>query len=401
MWSKLTTRLRNSDVDYRLLVPLLLSTVLVQVITAVIRITTSYRAVELGLSIVWLGVIAAAFAIFPIFIAVQVGRFIDRGHDAHVVWTGSALLTAACAGFAASSSATGLLAASAFMGVGHLMLMASQQMLCVRAASPLSMERVFGNYMVAGAIGQGIGPYIVGWTGGSATVPPTQLLFTVGLAVAVVSLAVVLTIRPGRERPHAETGAEVVPVGALLRVPGLLAVVVAGVVMVSASDIILIYVPLLGAERGIDVKDIGLLLTMRAAASMVARLFYPRMVETTGHWPLMIASTFACAAAFGALAAPVSLLWMYVIMAVMGFSFGLATTLSITIVVDLTTAGARGTANSLRIMGNRIGQFVLPFGAGLVAAATGLSGLLLAMAAAIAAAAGAMQLVRRQPRDGQ
>jgi len=33
-----------------------------------------------------------------------------------------------------------------------------------------------------------------------------------------------------------------------------------------------------------------------------------------------------------------------------------------------TAPGARGTANSLRIMGNRIGQFAMPFGAGLVAA---------------------------------
>ena len=76
---------------------------------------------------------------------------------------------------------------------------------------------------------------------------------------------------------------------------------------------------------------------------------------------------------------------MHVAIAVMGFSFGLATTLSITIVVDMTTVGARGTANSLRIMGNRLGQFVLPFGAGLVAAAAGLAGLFLLIAAAIAA----------------
>jgi MFS family permease len=397
MLNRLADRFRNGPIDYRLLVPLLTGTLLVQVMTAVVRITTSYRAVELGLSIVWLGVIAAAFAIFPIFIAVQVGRFIDRGHDAHTNWLGSALVTIAGAGFVFWPSATGLLVTTAVMGVGHLMLMASQQMLCVRAAGPGSMERVFGNYMVAGAIGQGIGPYVVGWAGGEATVPPTQLLFGIGLATAVLILAVSLTIRPGRERRQAETGQDVVPVGTLLWMPGLLPVVVAGVIMISASDIILIYVPLLGAERSIDVRDIGLLLTVRAAASMVARLFYPRMVEASGHWPLMIASTLACAAAFAALAAPLSLPWMYVVMVVMGFSFGLATTLSITIIVDLTTAGARGTANSLRIMGNRIGQFVLPFGAGLVAAATGLAGLLLAMAAAIAAAAAAMHWRRPKP----
>jgi hypothetical protein len=47
-------------------------------------------------------------------------------------------------------------------------------------------------------------------------------------------------------------------------------------------------------------------------------------------------------------------------------------------------------------MGNRIGQFALPFGAGLVAAATGLAGLFLILSAAIAAAAGMM--VWKRPR---
>ena len=153
--------------------------------------------------------------------------------------------------------------------------------------------------------------------------------------------------------------------------------VLAGVILVSASDIVVIYVPLLGAERNIDVHAIGLLLTVRAAFSMVARLFYARMVAMFGRWPLMIVSTFACGLAYAAFAAPLPLWAMHMAIAVMGFSFGLATTLSITIVVDMTSVGARGTTNSLRIMSNRAGQFVLPFGAGLVAAAAGLAGLFL------------------------
>ncbi len=394
MFEKLAARLRTSDIDYRLLIPLLLSTTVVQMATAMIRITTSYRAIELNLSIVWLGVIAAVFALFPIGIAVAVGRFIDRGHDALTAWIGAAVFLIASIGFATFASPAALLIATAVMGAGHLCLMASQQMLCVRAAGVGGMERVFGNYMVAGAIGQGAGPYLVGWIGGAATVPPTQLLFTIGAALAAVSFAVVLTMRPHRKPPQVADAAEVVPVGELLRVPGLVSVIVAGIVMVASSDIIVIYVPLLGAERKIDVADIGLLLTVRAAASMIARLFYPRMVEAVGRFPLMIASSFACAASFAALAMPLPLFWMHVVMLVMGFSFGLATTLSITIVVDMTTANARGTANSLRIMGNRLGQFVLPVGAGLAAAAAGISGLLLICAAAIAASAAAMHWKR-------
>ena len=117
MFRKLAERVRNSEFDVRLLVPLLLLTVLVQVVTAIIRITTSYRAFELDLSIVWLGVIAAAFAAFPIVMAVQVGRFIDRGNDALTIWIGSAIIAMASAGFVLWPSAVGLVVVTTVMGI--------------------------------------------------------------------------------------------------------------------------------------------------------------------------------------------------------------------------------------------------------------------------------------------
>ena len=40
-----------------------------QVTTSLIRVTTTYRAVELDLSVVWLGIITAAFAMLPIGLA--------------------------------------------------------------------------------------------------------------------------------------------------------------------------------------------------------------------------------------------------------------------------------------------------------------------------------------------
>ncbi len=73
---------RASDVDYRLLVPLLFNVAIIQAVYAIVRVTTSYRAIELKLPVVWLGIISATFAILPIIFAVQVGRFLDRGKDA-------------------------------------------------------------------------------------------------------------------------------------------------------------------------------------------------------------------------------------------------------------------------------------------------------------------------------
>lgn len=390
MFRKLADHIRHSDIDYPLLVPLLLSSFLVQTVTALVRVTISYRAVELGLSLVWLGLIAATFAIFPILIAVQVGRLIDRGHDTRTAWIGALIFCLSMTGFALWPTPAGLLLFSTIMGFGHIMLMASHQMICVRAAGPKSLETVFGNFMVVTAIGQGFGPYVVGWMGGSAAIPPTQPLFVIAAACAAAAVVVTLVMKPARTAAASRSEGDVVPISQILRIPGLVAVVMAGVILVAASDTVVVYIPLLGAERNIDVHDIGLLLTVRAAASMVARLFYARMVAAFGRWPLMIAGTFVCGLSYAAIAAPVPLWAMHCAIAAMGFSFGLATTLSITIVVDMTTVSARGTTNSLRIMSNRIGQFVMPFGAGLVAAAAGLGGLFLVLAAGIVAAAGSM-----------
>jgi hypothetical protein len=107
------------------------------------------------------------------------------------------------------------------------------------------------------------------WSAGSAApppVPPTQLLFIIArIHRPALTCALALTIRPGPNKPLAAGDTEVVPVGQIVRIPGLVAVVLAGRDPGVRSDIIVIYVPLLGAERNIDVHAIGLLLTVRAA----------------------------------------------------------------------------------------------------------------------------------------
>jgi hypothetical protein len=78
---------------------------------------------------------------------------------------------------------------------------------------------------------------------------------------------------------------------------------------------------------------------------------------------------------------------MAVVIAAAGFSLGISITVTIASLLALATAQAVGTANSLRIMGNRIGQFVIPFAAGLIAAATGVGGIFLIIGLSLAASA--------------
>lgn len=372
-----------ADMTYRFVPPLLLTAFFEQTVTALVRITTSYRAVELGLSVAWLGIITAFFAILPMVFAVKVGRFIDRGNDARTAWIGGGLMIVACAGFALWQSLPALLLCTALLGIAHLMLVISQQVLCARHGGRDGVDRMIGNYMVANAIGQGFGPVIVGWAGGSANLPPTGLLFTIGLAFAVLTFAGAVFLRPGPPRPPRPEGDRPVPVREIARMPGLKLIFFVSVVTVAAQDLIVVYLPALGAERGIAVDIIGMLLAVRAGASMASRFVYARLSALTGRWRLMAASTLASAAFYAAIAAPLPIAVMVVMVAAAGFALSNAITVSIATLLAITSDEMRGTANSLRMMGNRMGQFVIPFLAGLIAAATGVAGIFLVIGASL------------------
>ncbi len=389
---------RTNDIDYRLLVPLLLNSAIIQAVYAIVRVTTSYRAIELHLPVVWLGVISAAFALLPIFLAVWVGRFLDRGNDAQAAWIASALLVIACLGFRYfAGSVTMLLLLTVLLGISHLFMMASQQMLCIRCAGQRGRDAVFGNYLVASAIGQGLGPYVIAWLGGSGTLPPTNRLFAIGLAISFASLATAAAIRPAPKRMVHAKSTEVVPIRTLLRQRGLIAVLVASVITITAQDLLTIYLPLLGAAKNINARDIGSLLTVRSVASLVSRMGYVRIIRLVGRRPLTLVSMTGAGIGFACLALPISLSAMIAAMLVMGISLGIATTMSLTNVVDLASPEAMGTVMSLRITGNRIGQVALPFAASLIAAATGVGGIFIIIALSLAASGASVHFSGEEP----
>ena len=83
--------------------------------------------------------------------------------------------------------------------------------------------------------------------------------------------------------------------------------------------------------------------------------------------------------------------------AMAGFTLGVAVTVSIAGLLALASDEARGTANSLRMVGNRVGQFTIPFLAGLVAAAAGVASIFFIIGLSLAASAAAVQLGRKGP----
>src|SRR5580693_7078426 len=305
-------------------------------------VATTYRAVELGLSVVWIGIITAVYAVLPIAIGVPLGRFIDRGYDAVTTWIGAGLLIVGCAGFVLFPDLVGILVATAIIGTAHLLFVVSQQIQCTRCGTGMgAMERAIGNYMVANAAGQGVGPYIIALAGGSASVPPTQFLFAIGLGGAVLTAAFALLTRSTGAHKLPVDRAKV-PLRELLFAPGLTTIIVVSVITVVAQDLIVVYLPLLGSERGLSVDAVGALLAVRAIAAMLSRLLFARLHVAFGRVPLTVSSTFIGAGAYALLAFPLPLPLLYAAIAVAGFALSISITASIAGVLSIASGGDAG-----------------------------------------------------------
>jgi MFS family permease len=128
----------------------------------------------------------------------------------------------------------------------------------------------------------------------------------------------------------------------------------------------------------------------------VSRLSYTRILALVPRARLTLISMAAAGAGFACFALPIPLPGMYAAMTFLGFALGIATTLSLTNVVDVASAAAMGTVMSLRITGNRLGQVALPFLASLVAAATGVAGVFAIVAVSLVASGAAVHVNGRE-----
>ena len=382
---------------------LLSHTVLVQAVTFVLRPTTTYRALELNVPTAWLGALSASFAVAPLLLAVPSGQAVDRLGERRVMIAGCLLVFAAAATFALlGGSVAGLVAGSVILGIGHLCSVVGQQALVANSAPTHRYDAAFGYYTFAASLGQALGPGLIVVFGGEAPIPRTSAIFLGATVLAGVLFAVTLGLRPpaahAREAARAGHGG----VRGLLRRPGLVRALTVSCVVLAAVDITLVYLPALGAERGIAAGTIGGLLALRAAASMTSRFFLGRLSAALGRQRLLVGSVALSAAGVAVTTVPMPVWVLAGVMVAVGLGLGAGQPLTMSWLAESTPPGLRGRAMSLRLTGNRVGQVVVPTAAGLLAAGAGATGVLAVTAAALAAAGvGARRLHQPPPANPQ
>lgn len=374
---------------------LLLHSALIQAVTFLVRPAATYRALELDVPAFALGVLAASYAVFPLLLALPIGSLVDRLGERRLMAVGSAVVLA-CSAFLLfwGTSVAALIAGTALLGAGQLACVVGQQAVVANNAESTRLDSAFGYLTFAASLGQALGPLAISLVGGASVRPNTQAIFilSVGMSLVLFLATFVVSSRVSRRKRVAK-GAQRSKGSAvsLLKTPGVVRALATSATVLAVVDLTVVYLPALGAERGITAATVGLMLAVRAVFSMVSRLGLGRVSRKLGRMRLLVLSLTVSTASLAVAAIPMPVWLLFIVMAFLGLGLGIGQPLTMSWLSAQAPEGQRGRALALRLAGNRVGQVVLPSAIGVVAVGLGAAGVFLASAVAVG---GTMLLLR-------
>ncbi|CAN5356290.1 MFS transporter [soil metagenome] len=364
----------------RLRYPLVI-VVLVHVVMTAVRPMVSYRAITLGASAEELGLISASFAVLSVVGAIPIGKAIDRFGARWFIVGASGITAVMTTVLAFTDSIVVLIVTQALIGVALVTIAIGFQTLVANAGPISTSEGRFGIFTVVVSFGQLLGPVVagavsevasaVGWAGPDDPYATTPV-FLVIAGFASLAFAMSLFIRELRPQTvQATSGGALQDVGLVLKTRSLPSALFASLVVLCTIDLLGIYLPLYGATAGLSVGFVSALLATRAAASLLVRLFMGRLLARVGRRAMLAVGSLlgaACLVLLPLFGHPVALL---VDMALLGLVLGVGQPLTMAWVARSAPVRLRSTALAIRLTANRLGQFVIPLGAGLIAGVAG------------------------------
>ncbi|MFJ4618577.1 MFS transporter [Streptomyces sp. NPDC088812] len=385
------------------LLRLVISFVFAQGAVSMARPAVSYRALALGADERAVGVIAGVYALLPLFAAVPLGRRTDHGRCTPLLSVGVVLISGGCALSGAAGSLWTMALWSGVMGLGHLCFVIGAQSLVARRSAPHEQDRNFGHFTIGASLGQLIGPIAAGLVvGGPDMAGSSALALLCAGAVAAVAFTSLWRLEHRATAPGSRTGpGDRVPVARILRARGVPAGILVSLAVLSASDILTAYLPVVGEHRGIAPAVVGVLLSLRAAATIACRLVLTSLLRLLGRRALLTVTCLLAALLCAGIALPVPVWGLAVLLVALGFCLGVGQPLSMTTVVQAAPDGARSTALALRLTGNRLGQVAAPVAAGLVAGVAGVAAPFVMLGALLLLSSGVALRSPGGPRGGQ
>ncbi len=348
------------------------------------RVTTTLYALSLQASEFTVGTLIALFAVFPMLLAVGMGRIIDRIGVQLPLRAGGVIASAGVIVAASVKSIAALYVAAILIGTGFMAIFIATQ---YAVGAMLANEQKAAGYSrlsVGFSVSSFVGPLLAGFTidhAGHAWAFIACAVFT--LLSFVIASSGALPELPAQARPpQRHTGSAL----QLLRNRELRGVYFVGITLAAAWDMFTFVTPIHGTQLGFSASTIGMILASFSAATLVVRIAMPGIVRRYHEWQILTGALAAAALVYLLL----PFMQQPLSMAAVAFALGLALGSGQPNVLALLHIGApagRGAeAIAIRASLGNLSAVALPIAYGAAGAALGLFAVFWSVGAVIAVA---------------
>ncbi len=233
------------------------------------RVLVSLDALHLGATPAVVGALMALFALLPMLLAVQAGRFSDRAGVRAPMLYGST-----CVGLGAAlpfvlPGLTALFVAAPLIGAGFMLFQVATQHVTGDLGPPTERSANYALLALGYSISGFLGPLVAGFAIDRFGFTATFGLFAL---IPLIPVGVLATGRIALPRTHAsERAAHKGRMLDLLRLPSIRRLLVVNALFALGWDLHTIFVPIYGARIGLAAAEIGMILSAFAAATFVVR----------------------------------------------------------------------------------------------------------------------------------
>ena len=358
------------------------------------KVAVSLYALELGASAAAVGVLAALFALFPLFLAVPAGRLSDHFGVRLPIVCGTLIMAAGLALPLAMPGMAALFLCPAAVGLGHVFFHVSAHNLVGGLGTQAERTRNFATFSLGISIAAFIGPSAAGF---AIELAGYRAAFALLAAVAILPALYAMvhrTLIP--ERTRHEGDAESKNAFDLLAIPALRRTLIMSGVTLTGIELFSFYLPIYGSAIGLSPSAIGMILSSHAVAGFIVRMVMHRLAQRYTELGVLTGSLFLAALAYLAIPA-LGDAWLLAAAAfVLGLALGSAQPLTIILTYNQAPVGRSGEALGMRIMANKITQIAVPLAFGGFGAALGAAPVFLATGVFLLGA-GCLSLRGRQP----
>ena len=334
------------------------------------RVTTALYAISLQASTFTVGSLIALFALFPMLLAVLMGRMIDR-IGVRKPMMGGCLLASCGVILAALVQGLSILYLSAILiGTGFMAIFISAQHAVGSLALPDQRAASFSKLSLGFSVSSFTGPLIAGFVIDHSHYAVAYWVcagFTLA-AFCIAASGALATIPLHHKARTITTGGPL----ELLRNADLRRIYIVGILLAAAWDLFTFVTPVRGSQLGFSASTIGMILATFSAATFTVRLAMPNITRRYHEWQILSGALAAAALCYVAMPFMQHPLAMAAVAAGLGLALGTGQPNVLALLHQWAPVGRGAEAIGIRATIGNASAVLLPLAFGAAGSALGL-----------------------------